>query len=91
MYTGVTRVPNVIRGSQPGRKWPKIKVLRFANGLWDRLGLPERALKLASGWSGDRGKVEKIWIENRHAVTVFQGAGTIESENIDFWSKVKLF
>ena len=35
----------------------------------------------------DGGKVEKNWIENRHAVTLLQRACAVESENIDFWPK----
>jgi hypothetical protein len=39
----------------------------------------------------DGGKVEKIWIENRRAVTLFLGTCTIESENIDFLAESNAF
>ena len=57
--------------AERAEKWPKIKVLRFANGLRHRLGLLERVPKLVSEKSGDSGKIEKIRIENStHCHTV---------------------
>ena len=63
---------------------PKIKYSQSTIGFRNRLGQLENVPKLVSEWSGDSRKVEKIWIENRYAVTLFQGAGTVESENIEF-------
>ena len=69
----------------------KNKVLWFVKKLRHRLGLLERVPKLVSEWSGDGGKVEKSWVENRHCVTLLQCACTVESENSDFWTKETVF
>ena len=57
---------------------PKNKYSQLTNGFRNRLGQLKSVPKMVSEWPGDGRKVEKIQIENRYAVTLSQGACTVE-------------